>query len=896
MPATNDAPEHPSAIDQARAVFVDTRTLVAPAPPPRRRTVRTSWLLHWSATASCRVEGGQVVAEDLQSVELAPATTGLDAQQRQLHPDLVDMAVLRLPQQWRRSVPEMLTGQLLLARCEDGVLKQLTGVQLGPVLDVVHAGVARDDELGARCVGESIEVALWAPTAQRVTLLLWPADAGQAPPPETARRRMMMRERHGTWRLKLGREHLGARYQFEVQVYSPLTRRIETNRVTDPCSAALTLDSRRSVLVDLTDPAAMPPDWASSWGPHLERLVDAAVYELHVRDFSMADDLVPAEHRGSYLAFTHDGRGARHLRSLARAGLNTVHLLPCFDVCSIPETHALPGPDEQQLSALPPDSHAQQRLVMQASSEDRYNWGYDPYHWGVPEGSYASSAEAADGLGRVDEFRAMVHALHGLGLRVVMDQVFTHTGASGQSRFSVLDRIVPGYYHRLDERGLPQASTCMNNVATERVMAEKLMIDMVLRWVRDYHVDGFRFDLMGHSSAENMANLRDALDALTMERDGVDGRGIYLYGEGWNFGEVADNALFVQATQGQLAHTRIATFNDRIRDAVRGGRPFDEDPRRQGFGTGLAGDPNGARVNRGAQLGGVTDLVMLGLAGNLADYELACSDGQRRRGDRVDYFGRNAGYASEPVDALNYVDAHDNETLWDALTLKLPPDLPMSERIRMNSLCLACVTLGQSPFLWHAGADLLRSKSLDRNSYDSGDWFNRLDWTGADNGFGRGLPPAPDNMTRWPWLRPLLRRAELKPSPEDVAEARDRARDLLRLRRSTVLFRLGTAERIRTKLNFPVSGTEHARPGVIVMHVDDRRGHRLDPDLLGVVAVFNATGQAVAQPLPALAGERLVLNPVQARGDDELVRQARHDNGLLMVPARTVVVFNHLPA
>ncbi len=534
---------------------------------------------------------------------------------------------------------------------------------------------------------------------------------------------------------------------------------------------------------------------------------------------------------------------------------------------------------------------------MQHSATDGYNWGYDPFHWGVPEGSYTSSVQSADGIARVSEFRQMVHALHGLGLRVVMDQVFTHTGASGQHHFSVLDRVVPGYYHRLDEQGRPQSSTCMNNVATERVMAEKLMIDVVVRWARDYHVDGFRFDLMGHSSAQNMANLRDALDALTMERDGVDGKGVYLYGEGWNFGEVANNALFVQATQGQLDHTRVATFNDRIRDAVRGGRPFDEDPRRQGFGTGLADDPNGAVVNRDAAewLGPAIDLVMLGMAGNLRDYPLACHDGVVRLGVDVDYHGTRAGYAGQPADVMNYVDAHDNETLWDTLTMKLPRQLAMAARIRMNTLSLACVTLGQSPFLWHAGADLLRSKSLDRNSYDSGDWFNRLDWTGQDNGFGHGLPPAADNMTRWPWLKPLLGDASLKPTADDVLAARDQACDLLRVRRATPLLRLGSAERIISKLRFPGSGTEHARSGVIVMHVDDRLGKRVDPDLLGAVVVLNATGSEVAQPLPGLAGERVVLCPVQAKGSDEVVRRARHDGEQLLVPGRTAAVFYHLP-
>ena len=165
---------------------------------------------------------------------------------------------------------------------------------------------------------------------------------------------------------------------------------------------------------------------------------------------------------------------------------------------------------------------------------------------------------------------------------------------------SVLDRIVPGYYQRLDAAGAVQTSTCCQNVATEHAMGQKIMVDSVVSWARNYHVDGFRFDLMGHHSKANMLAVRAALDRLTPARDGVDGRSIYLYGEGWNFGEVADNALFTQATQGNLGGTGIGTFSDRLRDAVRGGGPFDEDPRKQGFGSGESTDPNGAAVNDGA--------------------------------------------------------------------------------------------------------------------------------------------------------------------------------------------------------------------------------------------------------------------------------------------------------
>ncbi|HMO10557.1 MAG TPA: hypothetical protein PKB06_03430, partial [Actinotalea sp.] len=171
-----------------------------------------------------------------------------------------------------------------------------------------------------------------------------------------------------------------------------------------------------------------------------------------------------------------------------------------------------------------------------------------------------SYAPRAHGAARVVEFRRMVGALHAAGLQVVADQVFNHTAASGQADKSVLDKVVPGYYHRLNAVGAVETSTCCQNVATEHLMAEKMMVDSVVLWAKEYKVDGFRFDLMGHHSVSSMLAVREALDALTVRKDGVNGTNVYLYGEGWNFGEVADNRLFTQATQGQLGGTGIGTF------------------------------------------------------------------------------------------------------------------------------------------------------------------------------------------------------------------------------------------------------------------------------------------------------------------------------------------------
>ncbi|MFN8098021.1 MAG: pullulanase-type alpha-1,6-glucosidase [Dermatophilaceae bacterium] len=880
----------------AKAFWVQRALLAWPADaiPDGANPKLLKWRLHFSPNAGITVD-----AEDLPGSKSLPLTydaAGLPATVVAAHPELKGYLALRLNSVAAQRADTILRGQVAVALYDNaGALLDATGVQTAHVLDDLYAAQATTRSYGAVFTGTGGPTyRVWAPTAERVTLLTWPASSPADAPLSAATRSAMTRAADGSWSVKAGAKN--ARYLFEVGVFVRSTGAIETVRVTDPYSVALTLDSTRSVAVNLKDPAFRPSLWTTAAQPKLARFVDSSIYELHVRDFSISDATVPAEQRGSYLAFTGSGDGMKHLSTLRAAGLNTIHLLPTFDIASIEENPAKQSTPACDLPSYAPDSDQQQACIDAIRGSDGFNWGYDPWHWMTPEGSYTSTPANADGGKRVAEFRSMIGGLHRAGLRVVLDQVFNHTPTSGLAPTSVLDQVVPDYYQRLDATGKVQTSTCCQNVATEHAMAQKIMVDSVVTLARDYKVDGFRFDLMGHHSRGNMLAVRRALNALTVANSGVNGSKVYLYGEGWNFGEVADNALFTQATQGQLGGTHIGTFSDRLRDAVRGGGPFDDDPRKQGFGSGEFTDPNGAAINAGAEanLRHDTDLVELGLAGNLRSFTFRLNtSGALTRGDHVDYNGSPAGYATNPDEVVSYVDAHDNETLFDSLTYKLPVTTSMPDRIRMNTLSLATTALAQTPSFWHAGADLLRSKSLDRNSYDSGDWFNILDWTGADNGFGHGLPLKGDNGAKWDYMKPLLANADLKPTAAEVATASAMAKDLLRLRYSTRLFRLGSAAAINAKVSFPVSGTSDAHPGVIVMRIDDTIGADLDPALRGVVVVFNATATPVDQVVPGMAGTDLVLSPIQADGSDPVVKSASWASamGTATVPARTVAVF-----
>jgi pullulanase-type alpha-1,6-glucosidase len=699
----------------------------------------------------------------------------------------------------------------------------------------------------------------------------------------------------GVWSLTGTAAWKNQYYLYDVEVFAPSTGQVEHNIVTDPYSVALARNSTRTQIVDLSDAALRPAGWSTYTKPAIGAPEGISLYELHVRDFSLNDQTVPFAERGTYAAFTRTASdGMRHLDALADAGLTHVHLLPVFDIATVDEDRSNHEAPPCDLASFPRDSAEQQACIAQVRAQDGFNWGYDPWHYTAPEGSYAMDPQ---GAARTTEFRSMVKSLNDAGLRVVMDVVYNHTNAAGQAEKSVLDRIVPGYYHRLLEDGTLATSTCCANTATEHAMMEKLMVDSIVTWARDYKVDGFRFDLMGHHSKANLLAVRAALDALTLAHDGVDGSKIYLYGEGWNFGEVANDARFVQATQLNMDGTGIGTFNDRLRDAVRGGGPFDGDQRvNQGFASGLYTDPNGVSSMTPEQqrqrLLLLQDQIKVGLTGNLQGFEFVDRTGATVTGADIDYNGSPAGYTSDPQEAITYIEAHDNETLFDALAYKLPQDTSRSDRRRAQIVGLSTVALGQGLPFFHAGSELLRSKSLDRNSFDSGDWFNRVFWNGTDNNFGVGLPRQDDNGSAWPIIGPILANTAIDPSAADIDWTDARFADLLRIRRSSPLFELGTAEAIQQRLTFANNGPNQV-PGLIVMRISDTVGPDLDPSARSLVVIFNGsdTGQSIT--LPDTVKGQFKLHKVQQTSDDDVVLRSKftQKTGTFFVPALTTAVF-----
>lgn len=868
----------------------------------------TTFALHAAPEGGLKLERTGVTGGETFALTLDPA--GLPDALKEKFPHLASFKAFLLGNENRLKVPDLLKGQLAISAVgPDGLLLDANSIQIAGVLDNLFAN---DAALGPTWKDGVPTLRVWAPTARSVKLLLF-ADSQPETTPTAID--MLRDDTTGNWSVKGTADWKNQFYIFDVEVFVRTTGKVEHNLVTDPYSLSLAANSTRSQLIDLADKALLPPGWKHLKKPALDAFEDIVLYELHVRDFSASDPSVPENLKGTFPAFTLAGsRGGRHLSALAKAGVTHVHLLPSFDIATVNEDRSAWQQPEGDLSTFPPDSTEQQARVLAVADKDGFNWGYDPWHYTVPEGSYATQP---DGSARILEFRSLVAALNKMGLRVVMDVVYNHTTAAGQDTRSVLDRVVPGYYHRLDLDGNITTSSCCQNTASENAMMEKLLIDSVLTWVKDYKVDGFRFDLMGHHMKANMLKLRAALDQLDPKKDGVEGRQVYVYGEGWNFGEVANNARGVNATQLNMAGTGIGSFNDRLRDGARGGGPFDP-PRHQGFLTGLFLDPNGTPQGtpeeQKATLLHRTDWIRSGLAGNLASYRFIDAAGRDVSAAEIDYNGQPTGYTQDPQEDINYISAHDNETLFDAVQLKAAGADSISDRVRMHNLGISLIALGQGIPFFHAGDEILRSKSLDRNSYNSGDWFNKLDFTYSSNNWGVGLPPARDNQGNWPIMQPLLADPALAVAKPEIQAGFSHFVEMLAIRRTSGLFRLRTAGEIESRLKMYNTGVEQI-PGLIVFSLFEpetggpaekrsiRGGGRAFPDYRinplrfpnyqQLVVLVNAAPTSVTWGDAELAGLSLRLHPVLAGSTDPLSRLSTYDSatGSFTVPGRTTAVF-----
>ncbi len=503
---------------------------------------------------------------------------------------------------------------------------------------------------------------IWAPSAQQVRLFLFKDTSDKSGTTYT-----MIKEKNGVWVLIIKGDKKNSHYAFQVMIDN-----VWLNKVTDPYTKAVTINGLHGMIIDFkkTNPVGWINDKSPTFSPLSVRrgvggeATNAIIYELHIRDASIAASS-GINNKGKYIGLTETGTknkerlstGLDHLKEL---GVTHIHLLPFFDFNSVDESK----PDKPQ-----------------------YNWGYDPQNYNVPEGSYATNAN--DGITRIKEFKLLVQTFHKNGLRVVMDVVYNHTALTENSNFN---QLVPGYYYRqTKDNKFSNATACGNETASERPMMRKFMLESMKYWVQEYHIDGFRIDLMGVHDIETMNLISKELHKIKPS--------ILLYGEGWTAGPspLPDSVRALKKNASKLDH--IAVFSDDIRDGIKGS-VFEHDD--NGFASGKSG---------------MEESIKFGIVASCNHPQIDYS--------KVNY--SKAAYAKEPFQTITYAECHDNHVLWDKLAISAK-DATRAERIQMHKLALSIVLSSQGiPFL-HAGTEFLRSKKGVENSFNSTDSINAIDW------------------------------------------------------------------------------------------------------------------------------------------------------------------------
>ncbi|MCM2679888.1 pullulanase-type alpha-1,6-glucosidase [Echinimonas agarilytica] len=886
----------PVAIAGASAHMTDANTLRWNAPE-----TATQIMLLASSAGDIALEGGEVVGT-YNSIELSSATAEDNAPNH-----LKDIAALTHNATNEELKAALKTQLIVVAMNDENKLLAATKVQIPLALDALYTSGDNDAdeaELGSMISAASTVFSVWAPTATQVNVLAFDADKNALSGSPFA---LTEDPDTGIWSADTDVPEFSY-YQYEVSVYHPTTGKMETLITTDPYSLSLSMNSVYSQVVDLEHTNLKPAGWDNHSVP-LTAPQDIVIYESHIRDFSAFDATVSAENRGKYLAFTEtNSTSMQHIKELRDAGLTHFHLMPAFDIatinedpeqrvdisdtvgklCGLNSNASVCSEDSDTtlislLEACDSSTQCAETIVDDIRGLDSFNWGYDPYHYGAPEGSYASDAE---GTTRIVEFREMVQSLHEQDLNVVMDVVYNHTNASGINEKSVLDKVVPGYYHRLNvDTGSVEQSTCCDNTATEHRMMAKLMTDTLVIWAEQYKIDSFRFDLMGHQPLEAMKESLEAVHEVSPHN--------YFYGEGWNYGEVENDTRFVQATQLNLNGTGIGSFSDRLRDAVRGGGPFDSGDgirQSQGLGNGLYTLPNNLNTADDAektQWLKQADIARVELSGNLAEFVLVDRNGTAKRGKDVDYNGQPAGYTANPTEVQSYVSKHDNQTLWDNNQYKLPTGLSAFDRARMQNLSLSFPLLGQGiPFI-HMGADLLRSKSMERDSYDSGDWFNTVDFDGMSNNWDKGLPRDDKDGSNYDLIKTIIADTSTVASTTEIGLTTDVFREYLAIRSGSKLFGLGTGEAVMARVDYHNTGSDQIA-GLIVQSIDDgvNAGADLDPNYDAIVVIYNLDSAEHTVDVPANSE----LHPIQQASADADIRTIDVSAGQATVPAFTTAV------
>ncbi|MDR3697121.1 type I pullulanase [Mucilaginibacter sp.] len=509
-------------------------------------------------------------------------------------------------------------------------------------------------DLGVKYTPVKTVFKIWAPKASEVKLRLYNAgDEGEAFGTIN-----MVKENKGVWKTVINKDIKNKYYTFQIMQGGKWLL-----EAPDIYAKAVGVNGKRGMVVDLA--STNPKNWRTDKKPAQKNFTDIIIYELHMRDISV-DPNSGIQHKGTYAGLAETGTkspdgeatGLDHIKAL---GVTHVHLLPCFDFNSVDETKPAAG---------------------------QYNWGYDPLNYNVPEGCYSS--DPYDGNVRIKEFKKMVQTLHQNGLRVILDVVYNHTSDIDHANFS---QFAPGYFYRHNPDGsYSNATGCGNEVASEMPMARKFIIESVVYWAKEYHLDGFRFDLMGVHDIKTMNMISDTLHKIDPT--------IFVYGEGWTAGNSPMPEALRAVKKNVSKLHEAAVFSDDLRDGLKGGWG---DLKEKGFVSG------NTKMDESVKFG-----IVASIPNPQVNYDLVNYD--------------KGPWASEPYETITHVSCHDDNTLFDRLKIS-NPNASEADLIKMDKLANTIVLTSQGISFLHSGAELLRTKQGVANSFNKPDSINQIDWS-----------------------------------------------------------------------------------------------------------------------------------------------------------------------
>ncbi|MBU2883602.1 DUF3372 domain-containing protein [Psychrosphaera sp. B3R10] len=787
----------------------------------------------------------------------------------------------------------------VVAENADQEMIAATGVQTAKIIDALYTqgnNDANEATLGVIYEDGKVKNALWAPTAQSVIINIYNDVFVDGDYELFKSQEMTFDILTGIWSFEASAADVDQKlFQYEVSVFHSETGKFESLDVVDPYSVNLTTNTEYSKYVNLDDANLLPSGWTQNTAVNMVNPEDYVFYTGHVRDFSILDESTTPAHRGKFLAFTDSTSSpVQHLQSLADAGITHVQLMPINNIANIDDRAESsvnlgntvsklcgkkPGAEVcldigenstetlgDILAGLDSTSDKSRDLLSELVNIDSYDFGYNSNLFTAPEGIYATNSADSS---RIIELREMVQALHDMGLKVSLDFDFSHTNDSGLLDDSILDQVVPGYYHRRDpQTGRILDVTSAEDTASEHAMMTKLIADTLVTYSKHFNIDAFHLTAIDLIPSDSLLAIRNAVKAVNDNT--------YIYGSANNIAL----STFTAANATTLTNTEVGLVNANMQDAVTSAVLFNQ-----------------------SQFIDEIDKLRISMVGNIANYRLENKMGNINQAKDL----YTNSLVQDPAEIVNTIATVNSETLFDALQYNLAGDFLPDERIRAHQISMAIPLLSQGIPSLQMGSDLLRSKSMSTLSNTGGDWINRVDFTQQSNNWNVALPIMLSDEVK---AKSLLMDSNIQVYSDNINSSAELVKEFLQIRKSSPLFRLTTADDIIDRVGFHNTG-QNALHNLIAMSIDDGKGCvvsklnyeglcdddeqrvDLDPSVDAIFVVIN--GGLNQQTLSLDIVGEFELHSIQQSSHDAATQKAFYQTtsfgGQLVVPALTTAVF-----